>query len=93
MKTMMKLSLLLLVAAASNSATAQNEVVLEAGTPYTIQSVADAASTGNPVLYQWYRDGSAIAGATAASYTVPSGSAVGTSVEFKRAAYTAMVHR
>ena len=87
---MKKMALLLLLAAASNSATAQTKVVLQAGTPYTIQSVADAASTGNPVLYQWYRDGSAITtDGTGASYTVPSNLAVGTSVEFKRAAYTA----
>ena len=89
MNNMRKMALLLLLAAASNSATAQNEVIrLQAGQAFTLHSRVEAVGTGLPPKYQWYRDGSPIEGATSPDYTIPAGQAVGSNVEFKRAAYT-----
>jgi uncharacterized protein (TIGR02145 family) len=45
------------------------------GTPITIHSVQNATSESGSVSYQWYRNGNAISGATAASYTPPQSAA------------------
>ena len=83
------MALLLLIAAASNSAKAQNEVIrLQAGQAFTLHSKVVAVGTGLPPKYLWYRDGSPIAGATSPDYTIPAPQAVGSNVQFKRAAYT-----
>ena len=81
MKNTRTLALLLLVAAAGNSAQAQVRQ-LQAGAAYTISNVS--AATGSGVSYQWYRNGQPISGATTASYTIPAGEAYGENVEFKR---------
>lgn len=48
------------------------QVALEAGNPLRLEA---SASGTEPVLYQWYRDGAAIAGATAPVLDVPKGGA------------------
>ena len=73
-----------LLTAAGSSASAQNVMKLEVGTSYTIVSSAEANTS---LSYQWYRNGSAISGATGTSYTVPTEEAYGSNVEFKRASY------
>ena len=86
MKTVKRLALLLLIAAAGNSAKAQGVVKLTTGDPYTITSSAEADAS---LSYQWYRDGSVIPGATGTGYTVPTEEAYGSNVQFKRATYVA----
>ena len=89
MNNMKKMVLLLLLEAASNSAKALDEEIrLQAGRAFTLHSKAEAVGTGLPPKYQWYRDGSPIEGATSPDYTIPAGQAVGSNVQFKRAAYT-----
>ena len=89
MNNMKKMALLLLLAAASNSAPAQNEVIrLQAGEEFTLRSRVEAVGTGLPPKHQWYRDGSPIEGATSPGYTILAPQAVGSNVQFKRAAYT-----
>jgi hypothetical protein len=46
------------------------QTIAAGGTPETINSTQDA-SGGGEITYQWYKDGEAISGATAAGYTPP----------------------
>ena len=79
------LALLLLTAAAGNSAKAQQAQTLPPNKSYTFSSDTAATGSGN-ITYQWYRDGIAIEGATSASYSLPANLAQGVNVEFKRGA-------
>ncbi|MDR2449208.1 MAG: BACON domain-containing protein, partial [Prevotellaceae bacterium] len=51
------------------------QTVTIGGTPITINSVQNASSENGNISYRWYRNGSAISGATAASYTPPASAA------------------
>ena len=66
-----KKTILTAVAAAAIAvgAQAQTRKIAPAGQDYTIGSVI--AASGSNVTYQWFRNGTAIAGATSANYTVP----------------------
>ena len=78
-----------LLTAANHGAKALDEVIrLRAGEAFTLHSSVEAVGTGLPPKYQWLRNGEPIAGAMSASYTIPAPLAVGSNVQFKRAAYT-----
>jgi hypothetical protein len=47
------------------------QIVTVGGTPITINSVQNASSENGTITYQWYKNGNAISGATAANYTPP----------------------
>jgi hypothetical protein len=56
---------------------ATGQITVTGGTPATINSIQDAVGTGE-IAYQWYKNGTAINGATAANYTPPLTDAVTT---------------
>ncbi|MDR0691687.1 MAG: hypothetical protein LBF69_01470 [Prevotellaceae bacterium] len=63
------------------------QTVTVGGTPVTINSTQNATSENGAISYQWYKNGNAISGATAASYTPPKSdaTAVGTHTYTRRA--------
>jgi len=87
MKTTIKILVLLLVAAASNGAQAQQSVKTPPdGKAYAIRSTHLASGNAADVTYQWFRNDDPIGGATDTSYTVPASDAYGMNVKFERKA-------
>jgi uncharacterized protein (TIGR02145 family) len=59
---------------------AAGQTVTVGGAPVTINSAQAATGGDGHITYQWYKNGNAIAGATAASYTPPNSDATATGV-------------